>query len=219
MIPLMRLCFRLIIYFYYIDGVLEWVRVTDGYQDRPWESGEVHLAKDADGPFVYAAFQDAGVIGPTSLDQGSYYSGCILQDGSLLPEYDPSIDQTTVLDQTGCSAIDAAATFFGRDSDIAIPAYVASTGAHCFGASGTSCLVKYHKSNGFPVWGASKHRISSFVPQDDFIASIGVLSSDGPFDSVIQGSTRGALDGKDKWGLSSKPNRTKLSVLNPIEQN
>ena len=113
----------------------------------------------------------------------------------MVPEYDPSIDQTKALDQMGCSAIDESATFFGRDSDSAIPAYAASTGAHCFGASGTSCLVKYHRSNGLPVWGAEKHRITSFVAQDDGLTAIGTLGNNGSFDSVVQGSTRGPLAG------------------------
>lgn len=176
------------------NGALDWVRIAHGFNDRPWESSEVHLGhQNGDAPYVYAAFQEAGVHGPTYLDAGSPYAGCQFDDGTVIPEYDDQFSNI-VLDASACAAIGG--TFFSRTSESAIPAYAAKTGAHCMGYEATSCLVKFNKKNGLPIWGATKPRISSFIPQSDGITAIGSATNGGSvFDTVNAGGPRGHLDG------------------------
>ena len=54
------------------------------------QSGDVELAVDADGPYIYAAFDDAGELGGVSLDAGTPYAGCKAADGTVTPEYEIS---------------------------------------------------------------------------------------------------------------------------------
>ena len=113
--------------------------------------GGARVADSGDGPYVYAAFQLAGVHGPTTLDAGSFYGGCKANDGTVVPEYYESLS-TYIVTQAKCTQQDLG-TFFRQASVDAIPAYAASTRAHCTGSSDTSCFAKYNKHNGLPIWG------------------------------------------------------------------
>lgn len=170
------------------NGALHWARVAHGYNARPWESSEVHLAHADDGPYVYVAFQNTGTHGPTSLDSGTSYAGCRDGSGTVTPEYDRQFADV-VLDQSICTTA-GLGTYFNRSSEFAIPAYAAYTGAHCLGYEATSCLAKFYKNSGLPVWGSTKQRVHSFVPQNDSITSIGQFGGTAVFDTVVVGGPR-----------------------------
>jgi len=167
-----------------LDGSVEWVRSAHGFYDRPWESSEVHLAKSSDGPYIYAAFQGAGSHGPTTLDTGTSYAVCRATDGTVVPEYDDQF-ANMVLDQAACTSA-GLGTYHSRTSDFAVPAYAANTRVHCMGYEGDSCLVKYNKHNGLPIWGSTSPRINSFAAQEDGITLVGNDESSLYFDTVEQ---------------------------------
>ena len=153
------------------DGATQWVRLVHGTTGHSYRSdAEVHLAKAADGPYVYVTFVDASLDGPASLDRGSAYAGCLLPDGSLTPEYD--ISTTKVITVADCPA---GSTFVPRTAANAIAATAAGTGASCAGydAGHTSCLVKYHSYTGKPLWGSVTPTVKAFVPQADGVIAFG----------------------------------------------
>ena len=156
------------------DGATQWVRLVHGTTGYAYRSdGEVHLAKAADGPYVYVAFNEASLDGPAaaSLDRGSAYAGCLLADGSVTPEYDISI--TKVITAADCPS---GSTFVPRTAANAVAATAAGTGASCAGYNRdlhTSCLVKYHSYTGKPIWGSVTPQVKAFVPQADGVIAFG----------------------------------------------
>jgi len=179
------------------DGSVQWVRFAYGYFGRPWNHGDVHLAHPADGPYVYAAYVGVGQHGPTPLDLGTPYAGCKTEAGAVIPEYDPTFASLpTRLDQAGCTAA-GFGTYFSSNSDMAIPAYAASTGAKCGGYGAIHCLVKYHKVTGKPVWGSVKPQIKAFRPQADGIIMTGGNYGPATFDTVNLAGPVGEVEGYD----------------------
>ena len=163
------------------DGATQWVRLVHGTTGQSYRSdAEVHLAKAADGPYVYVTFNEASLDGPASLDRGSAYAGCKLADGSVTPEYDISI--TKVITAADCPA---GSTFVPRTAANAVAATAASTGAGCAGynAGHTSCLVKYHSHTGKPIWGSVTPQVKAFVPQADGVIAFG-FGKKATFDTV-----------------------------------
>ena len=153
------------------DGATQWVRLVHGTTGHSYRSdAEVHLAKAADGPYVYVAFNEASMDGPASLDRGSAYAGCLLADGSITPEYD--ISTTKVITAADCPA---GSTFVPRTAANAVAATAAGTGASCAGydAGHTSCLVKFHSYTGKPIWGSVTPQVKAFVPQADGVIAFG----------------------------------------------
>ena len=166
------------------DGATQWVRLVHGVTGHSYRSdAEVHLAKAADGPYVYVAFNEASLeaeSAPASLDRGSAYAGCLLADGSLTPEYD--ISTTKVITAVDCPA---GSTFVPRTAANAVAATAAGTGAGCAGynAGHKSCLVKYHSHTGKPIWGSVTPQVKAFVPQADGVIAFGG-DSVATFDTV-----------------------------------
>lgn len=163
------------------DGATQWVRLVHGTTGQSYRSdAEVHLAKAADGPYVYVTFNEASLDGPASLDRGSAYAGCKLADGSVTPEYDISI--TKVITAADCPA---GSTFVPRTAANTVAATATSTGAGCAGynAGHTSCLVKYHSHTGKPIWGSVTPQVKAFVPQADGVIAFG-FGKKATFDTV-----------------------------------
>merc|ERR1711935_1122444 len=112
----------------------------------------------------------------------------------VVPEYDESLS-TYVVTQTVCTE-QGLGTFFSRTSVDAIPAYAASTGAHCTGSSAASCLAKFNKHNGLPIWGVPKPEIFGLQTQSDGVVAVGSTYSAPPyFDTVQVAGGVGALAG------------------------
>jgi len=183
------------------NGEVNWVRYAYGVDNtswnisEPWNRGDVQLAHPDDGPYVYASFSGVGTHGPTGLDFGTSYAGC-LSTMFKLPEYHSFLEQFEGnLNEEACSQVGA--TYFNRTSDDAIPAAIANTDATCGGYGVVSCIVKYNKLTGLPVWGSAKPRIYGFKPQSDGIILVG--SNYGPvtLDTTTVSGPIGAVEGYD----------------------
>ena len=147
------------------DGAMHWVRT---FQASPrWgvfdQSGDVELAVDADGPYIYAAFDDAGESGGVSLDAGTPYAGCKAADGTVTPEYE--ISTTKRISSGDCPG---GTTFVAQDDADAVPAAAAKTHVLCGDKSaGDACIVKYHKYTGLPVWARDAPMVAGLAPMPD----------------------------------------------------
>uniref|UniRef100_A0A7S0BY00 Uncharacterized protein n=1 Tax=Proboscia inermis TaxID=420281 RepID=A0A7S0BY00_9STRA len=154
------------------------------------------MAKESDGPYVYAAFQRAGIHGPTSLDTGTNYGGCVdpRYDNAVIPEYSDVFDGG-IVNQDVCTAQGLGA-YVNRTSSQSIPAYAANTGVHCSGSSASSCLAKFHKNSGLPVWAIPKPDIFDFETTEDGIVVVGTTYDSPPsFDSVQIAAGVATLEG------------------------
>ena len=135
------------------------------------------MAHPTDGPYIYAAFDDAGELGPSGLDAGTPYGGCKVDTTSRkIPEYDVSMSK--VVDQAECTTYCTdnslgACTYFGRTSADAIPAKAAHTGAVCGGYEADSCVTKYHKFTGKPIWATTTVNLRSMQPTAEGLVGLG----------------------------------------------
>mmetsp|Transcript_23658 Transcript_23658/g.56025 ORF Transcript_23658/g.56025 Transcript_23658/m.56025 type:complete len:1013 (+) Transcript_23658:135-3173(+) len=178
-----------------LDGSVEWVRYAHGIYTRPYNLGGTRPAKPADGPYIYVQFQEAGQHGPSTLDRGSAYGGCIADDGTITPEYAEALANRRV-DQDACTELNLG-IYFGRDDpELSIPASAANTGVHCPGSPATSCLLKFNKHNGLPVWGIPKPHSFEMQTTDDGVLLVGTDWDEPPhFDSVQVAGAAGDLAG------------------------
>lgn len=150
------------------DGSTHWVRTSNG--SPRWnffdQTGDISLASDLDGPYVYVALDDVGedVEGIISLDEGSSYAACRNSDGQLTPEYE--IDTTKLITAEDCPD---GYTFVNRGQESGVAAANAATDAKCGRghASVDACIIKYHKYTGLPIWGSSMHPIAALIPSVD----------------------------------------------------
>jgi len=161
------------------DGAIDWVRTVQGSPSWNFfsQSGDVRLAHEDDGPYIYVALDDAGEFGEVTLDTGSSYNGC-LTDGTFEAEYD--INNNRRVDEDDCKS---GSTF--------VKNYLAPTGisgAVCGNGHENSdaCIMKYHKYTGLPVWGIGVPPVSSIVPSPTGVTTVGYYyASYGYFDSVV----------------------------------
>ena len=147
------------------DGTVHWLRTFQG--SPRWgafdQSGDIELAADGDGPYVYAAFDDAGENGAVTLDAGTPYAGCKAADGTVTPEYD--ISTSKLVTAADCPA---GSTFVARTDADAVPAAAAKTYTLCGNKdAGMACIVKYHKFTGMPVWSRDSPMVAAMVPAPD----------------------------------------------------
>ena len=122
------------------DGTVHWLRTFQG--SPRWgafdQSGDVELAAEADGPYVYAAFDDAGENGAVTLDAGTPFAGCKAADGKVTPEYE--ISTSKLVAAADCPA---GSTFVARTDPDAVPAAAAKTYALCGNKeAGMACIIK-----------------------------------------------------------------------------
>jgi len=149
-----------------INGDMDWIRVVQG--SPRWnffdQTGDIRLASDLDGPYIYVALDDAGENGAVTLDEGTPYAACRDANGVLTPEYE--IIQSSVMTAADCPN---GSTFISRSDEAAYGASAASTGAQCgAGHEGVdACIMKYHKYTGLPIWGSDIHPVASIVPTAD----------------------------------------------------
>jgi len=147
-------------------GDIQWVRTVAG--SPRWgvfdQSGDIELASDSDGPFIYVAFDDVGEGGPVSLDSGTSYAGCKDDaSGEITPEYEVSTEK-----QILSSDCPDGTTFVNSTDEEALPSSSAQTGAHCGSRAGSdACLIKFHKYTGLPIWGVDLPPIAGIVPSPD----------------------------------------------------
>ena len=178
-----------------LDGSVEWVRYADGMYSRPYNLGGTRPAKSADGPYVYVQFQEAGQHGPATVDRGSAYGGCISDNGTIIPEYADALANRKV-DQEACTELNLGIFFSRDDPELSIPASAANTGVYCPGSPATSCLLKFNKHNGLPVWGIPKPHIFEMQTTDDGVLLVGTDWDEPPrFDSVQITGAAGGLAG------------------------
>jgi len=150
------------------DGTTEWVRATEG--SPRWnffdQTGDIELANELDGPYIYVALDDVGEFGLATLDEGTPYAACRDDnDGTLTPEF--KINPNGVVTAGDCPD---GSTFVPRsDEENAYPAASASTGTNCgAGHEGVAaCIMKYHKYTGLPIWGADVHPVAGIAPAPD----------------------------------------------------
>jgi len=147
------------------DGTVHWLRTLQG--SPRWgafdQSGDIELAPAADGPYVYAAFDDAGETGVVSLDAGTPYAGCKAADGTVTPEYE--ISTSKLVTAADCPA---GSTFIARTDPEAVPAAAAKTYTLCGDKeAGPACIVKYHKFTGMPIWSRDSPMVAAMVPSPD----------------------------------------------------
>jgi len=150
------------------EGTVHWLRTFQG--SPRWgafdQSGHIELAPATDGPYVYAAFDDAGETGAVTLDAGTPYAGCKDDTtGTVKPEYE--ISTSKLVTAADCPA---GSTFVARTDEEAVPAASAKTYTLCgntLGFSGEACIVKYHKFTGMPVWSRDFPRVAAMVPSPD----------------------------------------------------
>jgi len=150
------------------DGSTEWVRTTKG--SPRWnffdQTGDIELANELDGPYIYVALDDVGEEGIVTLDEGTPYSACRDdENASLTPEYE--INPSRLVTEGDCPA---GSTFVPRsDKENAFPTKDASTGANCgAGHDGVdACIIKYHKFTGLPVWGSDIHPVAGLATAPD----------------------------------------------------
>jgi len=169
------------------NGDVDWVRSIEG--SPRWnffdQTGDIRLANDLDGPYIYVALDDAGEEGSVTLDGGTHYSGCRDADGVVTPEY--AIDQLKVVTATDCPS---GSTFVPRDDANAFPVSGASTGVVCGNGelAADACVMKYHKYTGLPIWANDMPPVASLVPHSDgrSVTAVGFYYPDwGHFDSVV----------------------------------
>lgn len=168
------------------DGSLHWLRTIEG--SPRWnffdQTGDIRLANDKDGPYIYVALDDAGEEGSVTLDAGTHYAGC--SDGTTVtPEY--NIDDTKVITEGDCPT---GSTFVGRDDENAFPASKASTKVVCGNGEieADACVMKYHKYTGLPIWANDLPPVASLVPSPDGLSvmAVGFYYPDwAHFDSVV----------------------------------
>jgi len=148
-----------------VDGEMDWVRTVQG--SPRWnffdQTGDIRLANDLDGPYIYVALDDAGENGVITLDEGTPYAGCLDENGVLTPEY--MMVQNSVMTEDDCRT----STFVSRSDVNAYPASNAATGATCGAGHDAvdACIIKYHKYTGLPIWGSDIHPVASIVPSSD----------------------------------------------------
>jgi len=149
------------------DGTTDWIRTTKG--SPRWnffdQTGDIRLANNLDGPYIYVALDDIGEGDIVTLDEGTPYAACRDENGTLTPEY--SIRPDKIVTEDDCPI---GSTFIPRtDEDNALPAVEAATGATCgSGHEGVdACVIKYHKYTGLPIWGANIHPVAGLVPSPD----------------------------------------------------
>ena len=118
----------------------------------------------------------AGRDGASSLDRGTPYAVC-LTGSTKIPEYEISMTK-----QVTAADCPAGSTFIPRTSNEALPARSAATGASCAGLEADSCVMKYHKYSGLPIWGATTVQIRAFD-----------AGADGPLCTGPHHSDRGAF--------------------------
>jgi hypothetical protein len=198
-----------------MDGTTEWVRTTKG--SPRWnifdQTGDIQLANDLDGPYVYVALDDVGEDGLITLDEGTPYSSCVSADGVATPEYE--IDVTKLVTAEDCPS---GSTFVPRTDANAVDASSINTGAQCGHGHEMvdACIIKYHKYTGLPVWGADVHPVAGLVPSVDgqSVMAAGFYYNSGRhFDSVelpdyngIEGSYNAKLNaatGKGEFVMHS----------------
>jgi len=171
------------------DGTIDWVRTVQG--SPRWnffdQTGDIRLASESDGPYIYVALDDAGENGVVSMDEGTPYAGCLSADGALSPEY--QISGNTVVTAEDCLP---GSTFVSRDAANAMPAADAVTGAVCGAGheASNTCIMKYNKYSGYPIWGSDTPPVASLVPSPDgqSVTAVGFywLKQNGAnFDSVL----------------------------------
>jgi len=190
------------------NGSLDWTRYAYGFSGDEIYNGEVKLAHPDDGPYVYTTF--SGIIGPSTLDLGSSYSGCKSENGIVTSEIDPIFDSLNFpLNPTICSSRKLG-TYFSRTSEDAVPANLAKNHAQCGGYNNYShCLVKYHKLTGLPIWGSVTPEVQGFQPLTDGIILTGSNSGPVTFDTVKVSGPEGLMNGhsmvyQSKIGLNGK---------------
>ena len=191
------------------DGATHWLRT---FQASPrWgvfdQSGDIELAVDADGPYIYAAFDDAGENGAVTLDAGTPYKGCKAADGTVTPEYSISTSDLRLFTASDCPS---GSTFVEQTDADAVPAAAAKTYALCGNkAAGDACIIKYHKYTGKPVWARDMPMISGLAPLPDGQGVMvtgwyyyGWAASGRTFDSLmLPGYLRVGGLGSQKWGI------------------
>jgi len=148
-------------------GDVEWVRTVSG--SPRWgifdQSGDLELASESDGPYIYVAIDDVGENGPVTLDAGTSYAGCKNNsNGEVIAEYIISTDKR-IASSSDCPD---GTTFVNSTDDDALPSSSAQTGAHCGSRMGSdACLMKFHKYTGLPIWGVDLPPIAGVVPSPD----------------------------------------------------
>lgn len=147
-------------------GDIEWARTVSG--SPRWgvfdQSGDLELASEDDGPYIYVAIDDVGEGGPVSLDGGTSYAGCKDDvSGEITPEYDVSTEK-----QIRPSDCPVGSAFVKRTDDDALPSSSAQTGSYCGSRTGSdACMMKYHKYTGLPIWGVDLPPVAGLVPSPD----------------------------------------------------
>jgi len=169
------------------NGDIDWIRSIEG--SPRWnffdQSGDIRLAHESDGPYIYVALDDAGEEGSVTLDGGTHYSGCLSADGTLTPEYE--IDTTKLVTEADCPS---GSSFVSRTSVNGFAASSAGTGVSCGNGeeAADACVMKYHKYTGLPIWANDVPPVASLVPHSDgkSVMVIGFYYPDwGHFDSVV----------------------------------
>ncbi len=170
------------------DGNVEWVRTLKG--SPRWnffdQTGDIRLASEQDGPYIYVALDDAGEEGEVTLDEGTPYAGCLdTTNGNVTPEY--LINPNKLVTAEDCPS---QSTFVSREAENAFRASAATTGTSCGKGhdAADACVMKYHKYTGLPVWGTDLPPVASIVPSVDGLSVTAVgfyYPSWGYFDSVV----------------------------------
>jgi len=186
-------------------GEVEWVRSVSG--SPRWgvfdQSGDIELASELDGAYIYVAFDNVGEKGPVTLDAGTSYAGCKDDStGEITPEYLISMEES--ISPLNCPT---GTTVVSR-SDDSLPASSAQSGAHC-GSRGKvdACMIKYHKYTGLPIWGVDLPPVAGIVPSPDgtSVMTAGWYYNDrwnAIFDSItLPGYLREGGLGSQKSGL------------------
>ena len=191
------------------DGTTDWIRT---FQASPrWgvfdQSGDIELAAPADGPYLYAAFDDAAEIGAVTLDAGTPYAGCKAADGAVTPEYEMDISTSKRITADDCPP---GSTFVAQTDADAVPAAAAKTYVLCGDKTdGDACIVKYHKYTGLPVWSKDLPMVAGLavMPDGKSIMATGWYYYSWPEsgrtfgDRVLPGYLRAGGLGSQRWGI------------------
>jgi len=169
------------------EGDVEWVRTIEG--SPRWnlfdQTGDIRLASDSDGPYIYVALDDAGENNAVTLNAGTPYAGCLDANGKMTMEYE--VDSTKMINATDCPT---GSTFVARDNANAMPASNVTKRVVCGNGheAADACVMKYHKYTGYPIWANDMPPVASLVPSSDgqSVMAVGFYySKDGHFDSVM----------------------------------
>jgi len=99
----------------------------------------------------------------SSLNAGTSYAGCKDGDGIITPEFE--ISQSKVIGADDCSEN---TVFVGREDEDALLASSVESDVYCGKLpESPSCLMKYHKYTGLPIWAEDVPPVAGLVPSTD----------------------------------------------------